>query len=75
MAKQSSEITWAPLQTGQVWRVEDSDLQIRHVGKTLVQYQKRKGAIKRVPIKMSFRQTLETYLKDNHGILICQGKA
>jgi hypothetical protein len=58
------------LQNGQLWRVDDSNLQITHVGKRLVHYQHTKGKTKRAPIRMSGRPEFEKYLKEHGGVLL-----
>jgi len=59
-----------PLQSGQVWELADSNLQIGLVGKTLVHYKHYKGKTKRAPISLAAKYVLEKYLKENKAILV-----
>jgi hypothetical protein len=68
--KQRNKSSVMTLQTGQLWRVEDSNLQITHVGKRLIHYQRTKGQTKRSPIRMSAKLDLEKYLKEHGGVLL-----
>ena len=58
-----------PLQTGQVWELEGSNVHIGLIGKTLVHYKHFKGDTKRAPISLSGKTVLEKYLKENKAIL------
>lgn len=49
--------------------MEDSSLEIGLVGKTLVHYKHYKGQMKRSPVSLSAKFTLEKYLNDNHAVL------
>jgi hypothetical protein len=70
--KQASGVT--PLRDGQIWRVDDFNVQIKHVGKRLVHYQRAKGEIKRATIsKMSGKQALEEYLREHNAVLVREG--
>ena len=50
--------------------MEDSNLHIELVGKTLVHYKLHKGATKRTPISLSGKEVVEKYLKKNKAILV-----
>lgn len=65
-----NRIPLQPFQSGQVWRLEDSNLQIGLVGKTLVHYKHYKGNTKRAPISLAGKKVLEEYLQRNKAILI-----
>ena len=67
---QKSRIPLKPLETGQVWRTEDSRLHIELVGKHLVHYKLIKGEAKRTPLSLSNKKSVEKYLKDKKAILI-----
>ena len=67
-SKKSPPLT--PVQSGQVWKMEDSRLEISLVGKTLVHYKHFKGLTKRAPISLSAKEALEKYLKTNKAILV-----
>jgi hypothetical protein len=64
-----SRIVLQPFQSGQVWQMEDSNLQIGLVGKTLVHYKLYKGQIKRSPVSLSNKDALERFLQDNQAVL------
>ncbi len=59
-----------PLETGQVWRMEDSRLHIERVGKRLVHYKLFRGQAKRTPSSLSNKESVERYLKDNKAVLV-----
>ncbi len=63
-------MTLKPLESGQVWQLEDSNLQIQLVGKRLVHYKHYKGKNHRAPISLSGKEVLQKYLKVNKGILV-----
>ena len=58
------------LRSGQVWELQDSNLLIGLIGKTLVHYKHYKGKTKRAPISLTGIKVLETYLKENKAILV-----
>lgn len=64
-----SRIVLQPFQSGQIWQMEDSNLQIGLVGKTLVHYKHYKGQIKRSPVSLSNKDALERFLQDNQAVL------
>jgi hypothetical protein len=65
-----NRIPLKPLETGQVWRMEDSRLHIELVGKHLVHYKLIKGGAKRTPMSLSNKRSVEKYLKDNQAVLV-----
>jgi hypothetical protein len=67
---QKSRIPLKPLETGQVWRMEDSHLDIDLVGKYLVHYKLIKHVAKRTPMSLSSIKAVEKYLKDNKAVLV-----
>jgi hypothetical protein len=67
---QNSRVPLKPLETGQVWRMEDSRLHIELVGKHLVHYKLIRSGVKRTPSSLSNKRSVEKYLKDNKAILI-----
>jgi hypothetical protein len=67
---QKKRIPLRPLETGQVWRMEDSRLQIELVGKHLVHYKLIKSGAKRTPMSLSNKKSVEKYLKDNQAVLV-----
>ena len=70
MKQQKSRVPLAPLQSGQIWQMEDSNLQIQLVGKRLVHYKHYKGETKRAPVSLSRTEALQKYLRENHGVLV-----
>jgi hypothetical protein len=65
-----SRIPHKPLQTGQVWQMEDSHLLVDLVGKHLVHYKLVKREAKRTPMSLSNIKAVEKYLKDNKAVLV-----
>lgn len=59
-----------PLENGQVWQLEDSELQIDLVGKRLVHYKRFRGEVKRVPVSLTGKDELERLLRENNAVLI-----
>ena len=59
-----------PFQSGQIWQLEDSNLQIGLVGKTLVHYKHYKGEMKRSPVSLLNKDALERFLQDNQAVLV-----
>ena len=68
--KQKSRIPLKLLENGQVWRMEDSHLDIDLVGKYLVHYKLIKQEAKRTPMSLSSIKAVEKYLKDNKAVLV-----
>ena len=68
--KQKSRIPLKLLETGQVWRMEDSHLDIDLVGKYLVHYKLIKQEVKRTPMSLSSIKAVAKYLKDNKAVLV-----
>ena len=67
---QKSRIPLKLLETGQVWRMENSHLDIDLVGKYLVHYKLIKQEAKRTPMSLSSIKDVEKYLKDNKAVLV-----
>ena len=63
---------YPPLENGQVWQLEDSELQIDLVGKRLVHYKRFRGEVKRVPVSLTGKDELERLLRENNATLIRQ---
>jgi len=60
-----------PLQLGQVWELEDSNLQIGLVGKRLVHYKQFKGNNRvRVAASLAGIGALQKYLRQNKAVLV-----
>ncbi len=59
-----------PLETGQVWRMADLNLQVGMVGKLLVHYKLAKPNAVRIPNSVSSKETVEKFLKKNKAVLM-----
>ncbi len=59
-----------PLETGQVWRMADLNLQVGLVGKLLVHYKLSKPNAVRIANSVSGKATVEKYLKKNKAVLV-----
>ena len=70
-----SSVPCVAFETGQVWQLADSKLEIGLVGKTLVHYKHFKGDTKRAPISLSGKTVLEKYLKENKAVLVANTPA
>ena len=68
---QEKSATIQPLQTGQIWQMENSNVRIGDVGKTLVEYKLLKTRLNdRGPIRLINRLVLQDFLKLNRAILV-----
>jgi hypothetical protein len=72
--KSVSRVNRAPLETGQIWRVADLNLQVGLVGKLLVHYKLSKPDTLRVANSVSGIATVEKYLRTNKAILVRRAK-
>ena len=59
-----------PFQSGQIWRMEDSHLEIGLIGKTLVHYKHYKGQMKRSPVSLLNKDALAKFLVENQAVLV-----
>jgi hypothetical protein len=59
-----------PLESGQIWQMEDSHLEIGLIGKTLVHYKHYKGVMKRSPVSLLNKEALERFLQENRAVLV-----
>jgi hypothetical protein len=59
-----------PFQSGQVWQMEDSHLEIGLIGKTLVHYKHYKGVMKRSPVSLLNKEVLAKFLVENQAVLV-----
>jgi len=67
---QKSRVSLKQLESGQVWRMQDSHLEIGLVGKHLVHYKLIKGETKRTPTSLSGKKAVETFLRENKAVLV-----
>jgi hypothetical protein len=65
-----SRVPLKPLETGQVWEMEDSHLHVDLVGKHLVHYKLIKREAKRTPMSLSNIKAVEKFLKNNKAVLV-----
>ena len=70
LMNRESRIPLKLLETGQVWRMEDSHLDIDLVGKYLVHYKLIKQEAKRTPMSLSSIKDVVKYLKHNKAVLV-----
>lgn len=67
---QKNRTTPKPLQTGQIWRMEDANLHVEEVGKRLVHYKLFKNEAKRARTSLSGIDVVEKYLQKNKAVLV-----
>ena len=68
--KRARRVSPQPLEAGQVWRMQEMNLQVGMVGKLLVHYKLAKPDAVRIPNSCSGITTVEKYLKENRAVLI-----
>jgi hypothetical protein len=61
-----------PFESGQVWQMEGSQLEIGLIGKTLVHYKHYKGEMKRSPVSLLNKDALERFLQEKRAVLVQQ---
>ena len=74
-AKPTTRNRMKPLETGQVWRMPDMNLEVGLVGKILVHYKLAKPKAVRIPNSVSGITTIEKFLKKNKAVLMRVVKA
>ena len=67
---QKSRTIAQPLQTGQIWKMQDANLHVEEVGKRLVHYKLFKNEAKRARTSLSGIEVVEKYLQKNKAVLI-----
>jgi hypothetical protein len=67
---QNTRVALPPFQTGQVWQMGDSNLQIGLIGKTLVHFKHYTGQVKRSPVSLLNKDALARFLRDNRAVLL-----
>lgn len=65
-----NRISLQPFESGQVWQMAESHLEIGLIGKTLVHYKHYKGEMKRSPVSLLNKDALERFLRDNRAVLV-----
>jgi hypothetical protein len=68
--KPTPDIPLQPLETGQIWRMAEMNLQIGMIGKLLVHYKLAKPNAVRIPNSCSGKAAVENYLKKNKAVLV-----
>jgi len=63
-------VSLAALQTGQVWELPGSKVQISMVGKLLVHYRHSRNKAHRVPISLSSIAELQAFLLEKKAVLV-----
>ena len=64
-----------PFETGQVWQMEDSNVRIGLIGKTLVHYKHFRASSPRAPVSLTTKGVLEKFLLDKKAVLLKPEKA
>ena len=67
---QKSRTIAQPLQTGQIWKMQDANLHVEEVGKRLVHYKLFTNEAKRARTSLSGIDVVEKYLQKNKAVLI-----
>jgi len=68
--KPKRRISLQPLETGQVWKMAEMNLQVGMIGKLLVHYKLAKPNAVRIASSVSGRAAVENYLKKNKAVLV-----
>ncbi len=58
-----------PFEAGQIWQMEDSQIEIGLTGKRLVHYRHYKPMAKRPSVQLSGKDALEKFLRTNRAVL------
>jgi hypothetical protein len=67
-----NRVVLQPFESGQIWQMEGSQLEIGLIGKTLVHYKHYKGEMKRSPVSLLNKDALERFLQDKQAVLVQQ---
>src|SRR6185503_11330509 len=65
-----NRVVLQPFESGQVWQMEGSDLEIGLIGKTLVHFKHYKADMKRSRVSLLNKDALERFLQDNQAVLV-----
>ena len=68
--KQNRRTPSTPIETGQLWQLEDSNVRIGLIGKTLVHYKHFRTAAPRAPVSLTTIGVLEKFLFDKKAVLV-----
>ena len=69
-SKRKNRIRGKPLANGQVWRMAESDLHVKDVGRLLVQYKLFRKDARKAVTTMSAMRVVENYLTQNKAVLV-----
>lgn len=61
---------WPAIETGQVWRMNDTTCHIGEVGKRLVHYKMFKGKPTRIAPTLGNKEVLAKHLKEKKAVLV-----
>ena len=70
--KPKNTLRFAPLATGQIWRVEGLNLQVNNVGPLMVQYKLSKPDALKGSSEIQSKVNVEKYLKKNKAVLLSE---
>ena len=68
--KRKSRLPLPAFETGQIWQMEDSNVRIGLIGKTLVHYKHFKGTTLRAPVSLTPKRALEKFLIERKAVLV-----
>ena len=68
--KPTANLRFAPLAEGQIWRVEEMNMQVGRVGPLMVQYKLAKPDATKATNQIQSKVEVEKYLKKNKGVLL-----
>ena len=68
--KPTHRVSLKPLETGQIWRMAELNLQVGLVGKLLVHYKLAKPDAVRTQTSVSGKRVVEKFLKKNKAVLV-----
>jgi len=67
---QKKSVTMQPFQSGQIWQMQNSNVRIGEVGKTLVEYKLLRGELNRGPLRLVGKPALQDFLKLHGAVLV-----
>ena len=68
--KPTAKLRFEPIAAGQIWRVEEMNLQVTKVGPLMVQYKLAKPDALKASNQIQSKVEVEKYLKKNKGVLL-----
>lgn len=67
--KRKIKTTARSIEAGQVWALDDSNIHVTLLGRTLVHYKHFKNGATRAPSSLTNKDTLEQFLRTNRAVL------